>query len=104
MTDYNETNKNLNYIQSFFHEPCQVNVITKIGFGEGDLVRAKYPHYSFAARPEFDYQLGSIEPILTIPYENTGDFLTFGWFKLHVMCREQPWICWQDEYAVCNND
>ena len=30
-----------------------------------------------------------------IPYANPDDFLTFRWFKLNVMCPEQPWICEQ---------
>ena len=39
MTDYSEDNKNLNLIWSYFLEDCDVNIITKLGFGKGRLVR-----------------------------------------------------------------
>ncbi|XP_075247708.1 uncharacterized protein LOC142340854 isoform X1 [Convolutriloba macropyga] len=41
--DYNEENKTLNLIEAYFSAKCERNVITKLGFGEGVLVRANHP-------------------------------------------------------------
>ncbi|XP_075247709.1 uncharacterized protein LOC142340854 isoform X2 [Convolutriloba macropyga] len=38
-----EENKTLNLIEAYFSAKCERNVITKLGFGEGVLVRANHP-------------------------------------------------------------
>ena len=47
LTDYSGE-KHLNYIKSFYNIDCKVNVITKIGFGNGKLSRefTRYKYYS----------------------------------------------------------
>ena len=42
MTDYSEENKFLNFIYSFFHAECQTNIIVRIGFGSGPLIRKNH--------------------------------------------------------------
>ena len=42
MTDFSEDNKILNLIHSFLLENCDTNIVTKLGFGEGRLVRNQY--------------------------------------------------------------
>ena len=39
LTDYSEGEKQLNYVVSYYHTDCGVNIITKIGFGRGKLSR-----------------------------------------------------------------
>ena len=39
MMDYSENNKNLNLIWSYYLKDCNVNIVTKLGFGKGKLVR-----------------------------------------------------------------
>ena len=39
MTDYSEDKKNLNLIWSYYLKDCDVNIVTKLGFGKGRLVR-----------------------------------------------------------------
>ena len=39
ITDYSENNKRLNYLVAYYDIDCDVNIITKIGFGEGRLMR-----------------------------------------------------------------
>ena len=92
MTDYDETDKQLNLIWAYYMPHCEANVITLVGFGTGKLKR--YHHYGKPAVFGVPYQL-KISSSWTekIPYENPGDFLTFRWFKYNVMCLDQPWIC-----------
>ena len=93
-TDYSEEHKQLNYIQAFHLPVCQVNVISKLGYGLGPLRRTNHIAGVRRQLPGVPYQLkvGS-EWSEQIPYDNPEDFLTFRWFKQNVMCKEQPWIC-----------
>ena len=67
-----------------------MNVITEIGFGEGEL---RYggdfaPDLSFA----FQYRLDQQIVILSNSQLMDG-YLTFAWFKANFICKDQPWIC-----------
>ena len=42
LTDYSEKSKYLNYLASYYDSECEVNIITKIGFGKGSLKRETY--------------------------------------------------------------
>ena len=90
--------KELNYIQAFFLSRCRVNVITKIGFGIGELKTQSHPFLIGDHLPGFNYILGidHVDFDIQIPYQNPEDFLTFKWFKHNVICRDQPWICDQE--------
>ena len=39
MTDYSEADKTLNLIWSYYWKDCDINVVSKLGFGKGRLVR-----------------------------------------------------------------
>ena len=94
LADYSESSKNLNEIQSYYLPSCRVNIITKLGFGQGTLRRTH--HRTGVIRPKKGYNY-IIKTGLTwsarIPYENPEYFITFPWFKNNIMCRERPWIC-----------
>ena len=98
MSDFTDENKELNEIWAYYLPSCQQNIITKVGYGIGELRR--HNHY-FSLPPQEEglpYMLkvdNSWSP--PIPYSNPGDFLTFRWFKKNVMCLEQNWICEQFE-------
>ena len=96
--DDDDNNKKLNLIWSFFHRECQVNIISKLGFGPGPLKRFIYMMGPSAPRPGFPYllKIGSEGWTLDIPYENPEDFVTYEWFKINVICKDQMWICEQN--------
>ena len=94
LTDYSEENKKLNLIWSYYLEDCGVNIITKLGFGKGQLKRHHHRRELIFHSVDAPYHLKigkTWSP--AIPYENPETFLTFKWFKNKVMCRDQPWIC-----------
>ena len=96
LVNYDDDNKKkLNLIWSFFHQECRVNVITKLGFGQGRLKRFGHLIGPSVPRPGFPYRLkiGYDGWTPDIPYENPGDFLTFEWFKKNIICKDQKWIC-----------
>ena len=95
MVDYSEQNKRLNFIQAYYHPDCRVNVITKIGFGTGGLVRQNHPYIYSPYMPEIDYYFGNndLSTSRKIPFGNPGQLITFEWFKQNMMCRDQSWIC-----------
>ncbi|XP_075247711.1 uncharacterized protein LOC142340855 isoform X2 [Convolutriloba macropyga] len=75
---------------------CNRNVITKVGFGKGDLVRRDYYLYGTRAhRFGYPYLLSSLDESLAywFPYNDPRSQLTYWWFKHNIICREQPWIC-----------
>ena len=94
MTDYSEDGKRLNDLESFYLPLCNVNVITKIGFGFGLLKRRSLSESEGKPLPGAPYQL-KVGPHWSpeIPYHNPEEFLTFHWFKHNLMCKDQPWIC-----------
>ena len=97
LTNYSDANgntKNLNAIWSYYNPICNANIITKLGFGEGRLRRFEHLNGVPGQRTGAPYLLkigNRWSPKL--PYENPGNFLTFNWFKINVICREQTWIC-----------
>ena len=92
--DYSEEGKQLNYILSFHDSDCHVNIITKIGFGIGELKRESHRSGLRDQRQGIPYLLKvGVEWTPRIPFENPADFITFSWFKTNVMCPDQPWIC-----------
>ena len=94
LTDYSEVDKHLNYLMSYYLPGCNVNVITKIGFGMGRLKRVNNLGGLKHEQPGVPYRL-SVGRSWTpqFPYTNPGDFLTFRWFKIKIICADQPWIC-----------
>ena len=94
LTDYSEEDKHLNYLMSYYVPDCNVNIITKIGFGKGRLKRVNHSEEMRPEQPGAPYQLKVGRRWTSpIPYDNPGDFLTFRWFKHKIICAEQPWIC-----------
>ena len=94
LIDYSEDNKDLNTIMAFYMPTCNVNVITKLGFGIGELKRLNHPgdeRLQLSGAP-YMIKVGS-EWSPTIPFSNPEDFVTFRWFKQNFICRVQPWIC-----------
>ena len=92
--DYSEEGKHLNYILSYYNSKCQVNIITEIGFGMGTLKRANHRRGLKDQVQGVPYMLKvGHEWTSRIPYENPGDFVSFSWFKMNVICPDQPWIC-----------
>ena len=92
--DYSEEDKQLNYILSFYEPGCHANIITKIGFGIGELKRDNHGNGFRDERHGIPYLLKVGDNWTPrIPYENPIDFITFSWFKSNVMCPDQPWIC-----------
>ena len=94
LTDYSEKHKSLNLLWSFYSKTCDVNIITKLGFGTGKLKRThrKSGLREVAFNRPYRLKIGS-EWTPDIPYENPQKFLTFNWFKINVVCRDQQWIC-----------
>ena len=94
ITDYSEENKHLNYLLSYYDCECEVNIITKIGFGSGSLKHEQQRSDMHEEPQGKPYQLKVGQGWSPkIPYDNPGYFLTFRWFKHYVMCPDQPWIC-----------
>ena len=93
LTDYDE-DKQLNLVAAYFYPECEVNVIVRLGFGNGSLLRENTKFGLMRQVPGVPYllKIGS-EWSEVIPYDDPGYFLTFKWFKRNVMCKEQPWIC-----------
>ena len=92
--DYSEEGKQLNYILSFYEPDCHVNIITKIGFGIGELKRENHRSGLRDEHHGVPYLLKVGDGWTPrIPYGNPVDFITFSWFKTNVMCPDQPWIC-----------
>ena len=93
LTDYDE-DKRLNLISAYYFPDCEVNIIIRLGFGEGPLIREDTVFGMLRQVPDKPYLLKfDKEWSEHIPYEDPGYFLTFRWFKQNVMCKEQPWIC-----------
>ena len=99
LTDYSEEGKTLNYILAYYLPDCETNVITKLGFGSGNLRRVDHRYINTPnQKPATPYQIKiGQEWSSKIPYDNPEDFLTFKWFKQNIMCLDQPWICREDE-------
>ena len=94
LTDYSEEGKHLNYLMSYYLPYCGINLITKIGFGKGTLKRMNHSDYSRREKPGAPYQMKvGQNRTPQIPYENPDEFFTFRWFKVNIICLEQPWIC-----------
>ncbi|XP_075247714.1 uncharacterized protein LOC142340857 isoform X2 [Convolutriloba macropyga] len=97
LTDYSEENKTLNLIEAYFSVNCnhRRNIITKIGFGKGELVRTNYPFGHKPQRFGYPYLLSSSDDSVAywFPYRNPGSQLTYWFFKNNVLCTDQPWIC-----------
>ena len=71
LTDYSEENKKLNLIWSYYLEDCGVNIITKIGFGKGQLKRYHHRRQLILHSIDVPYRLKigkKWTPV--IPYEN----------------------------------
>ena len=103
LTDYAEKNKILNLIWSYYLEDCDVNIITKIGFGKGDLKRYHYQRgLSFHGIDKpYRLKIGQLwSP--DVAYEHPEQILTFKWFKEKIMCRDQPWICGKQRWKLWN--
>ncbi|XP_075247717.1 uncharacterized protein LOC142340858 [Convolutriloba macropyga] len=96
LTNYSEENKTLNLIEAYFSFNCNQrrNIITKLGFGKGELVRTNYPFRHMPQRYGYPYLLSSSnDSAYWFPYSNPGKRLTYWWFKNNFICKDQPWIC-----------
>ena len=94
LTNYREENKTLNLIWSYYKTDCNVHIISKIGFGIGKLKRIHRKSGIGVPGANAPYKLKVGDHWTPeIPFRNAGDFLTFKWFKINILCRDQPWIC-----------
>ncbi|XP_075264550.1 uncharacterized protein LOC142356548 [Convolutriloba macropyga] len=99
IADYSNDNINLNSISAFYWSKICMNVILGVGFGPGPLMREnileEIPNapYIFPGQ-EFSQSIGIPGiPSAVFGYVNPGVDLTFHWFKVHIMCKDNPWIC-----------
>ena len=95
ITDYGNEDKKLSYIDAFYSSECDLNIITAVGFGHGNLNREA--RWSFgASKPGVAYLFVFQDEDLQnrmFPYQRIDELLTFTWFKNNVICRAQPWVC-----------
>ena len=73
ITDYSEVNKTLNLIWSYYLEDCDINIVTKVGFGKGRLVR-NHHHTSIVTSRRFCWVFSLAGPITPPPSRNGGTF------------------------------
>ena len=92
VTDYSEDGKSLNLLFAYYSPKCSVNIVTKIGFGNGAVKRRHHPGLYHLNGAPYLLRIGSLWSE-QIPYDTPEEFLTFRWFKHNVMCLDQPWIC-----------
>ena len=94
ITDYSENGKVLNYIMAYYSHRCEMNIIMELGFGVGELKRVNHFGGNELQREGVPYLLKvGYHWTPEVPYDNPGDFITFGWFKKKVICADRPWIC-----------
>ncbi|XP_075247719.1 uncharacterized protein LOC142340859 isoform X2 [Convolutriloba macropyga] len=95
LTDYSEENKILNLIEAYYNVRCNRNMITKLGFGKGALVRTNHPFGHMPQRYGFPYVLGTSDDLWvhSFAYHSPQEYLTFWWFKHNIICKDQPWVC-----------
>ncbi|XP_063724193.1 uncharacterized protein LOC134851852 [Symsagittifera roscoffensis] len=101
LTDYSEDNKPLNFISSFYVPTMCRNVVMAVGFGPGGLLREMNHDNGVAESAPYLIPGHEFHPSVAIPnipsisfdYFDPGSQLTFQWFKTHIMCKDQHWIC-----------
>ena len=85
LTDYRDESRPLNFIESYYSEMCDVNVITSVGFGPGPLRR--HPDESmFQHRGPYMFYFASV-PRRLFPFNNPGNcfFLFHTFFSLKLV-------------------
>ncbi|XP_075241615.1 uncharacterized protein LOC142336590 [Convolutriloba macropyga] len=87
VTDFTSP-KQLNRIKARYNKTSGFNVISELGFGEGQLIKdgAKSGHV-FILPPKLKMD------DVRFQYDKVESVLTFDWFKETIVCKGQPWIC-----------
>ncbi|XP_075263814.1 uncharacterized protein LOC142355585 [Convolutriloba macropyga] len=90
ITDFRSgSNKQLNFIGVEYDPLLCINVISQVGFGIGDLfIDGANDHI-----PSFMIPRGRRESVFVFTRQSIEYRLTFDWFKMNYICRDQPWIC-----------
>ena len=78
----------LNLFQVFFDKSSCLNVLTKLNFGLGNLKIS-----GGALERDYSLYVPGSSSVFLFPWQDLRNLLTFDWFKLNVVCKEQPWIC-----------
>ena len=91
LTDYSDESKPLNFLESYFSENCDANIITTVGFGPGTL-RTHELLEDPTGDHEYMFYFQDM-PAALFPRLDPGGILTFGWFKWNIMCHQNQWMC-----------
>ncbi|XP_075255361.1 uncharacterized protein LOC142348081 [Convolutriloba macropyga] len=86
--DFSPEGKNLNFIKAIFDRHFCANVITMLGFGPGPMKRIGVIHDAI-------YLLNPNDSGLAFFFhqDKIRETVTFDWFKKHIICQENRWIC-----------
>ncbi|XP_063729049.1 uncharacterized protein LOC134856706 [Symsagittifera roscoffensis] len=90
---YAPEDKQVNWIQATYISKLCYNVITEIGFGPGQLKMSG----EFYLNEQFVLPVEKGMGILKIPGNDIRGAITFRWFRKHIICESQPWICTIDD-------
>ncbi|XP_075247495.1 uncharacterized protein LOC142340687 [Convolutriloba macropyga] len=89
LTSSGHSLKRLNIIKAYYDPKICANIIVRLGFGQGELhLSGSVTHTPFIFPPH-----GNEENIVFFSYAGIRNELTFDWFKKHVVCVAQSWIC-----------
>ncbi|XP_075256293.1 uncharacterized protein LOC142348718 [Convolutriloba macropyga] len=95
LLDFSTGGKLLNVITGKYNRHLCANVISTLGFGYGPIRRRGDLHDAiYILPPSINDEYGFI---YFFSFDSIQQHLTFDWFKLKVVCEEQPWVCREDE-------
>ena len=82
--------------QAIYDDHLCANVIIALGFGGGGILLSGNP------RLDFPYLLPFQSFLEFFDFEETNlrNLLTFDWFKMEYICKDQQWVCEQEETAT----
>ena len=78
---YSEENKTLNLIEAYFSTRCNRNVITKVGFGKGRLIRTDYT--LFGTRTPKLVQIVSFISLITATFNRSNTIMKIDIHSTH---------------------
>ncbi|XP_075262734.1 uncharacterized protein LOC142354345 isoform X2 [Convolutriloba macropyga] len=95
VSNYSTYGKELNYISAEYNDTLCVNVIWAVGFGTGKMVSKGIDSRSdLLIFPPKDFPHVNLFHI-----DSVRGWLTFDWFKQNYICKDQPWVCDNQEPA-----
>ncbi|XP_075256005.1 uncharacterized protein LOC142348517 [Convolutriloba macropyga] len=90
LLDFSSKNKHLNLVKATYDRNLCVNVISMVGFGQGNLEIIGDTQQAIFIFPPSLADRGMVH---FFSHNNIAASLTFDWFKENVVCLEQRWIC-----------